>query len=226
MERYINGLIGICNKGQYEDSYTVYLKNAVKVGENKNGDILCTYIYRHYNPFYNEDNIVINVILNEKKDELYGKDYDFELISFKKEFDFKPTFIKGMKDNLLSKGSIKIFDNALELILDELYSTGDEWIDYQREINIRSRFYCRNAQFAHNERFKSHYKELTWEQRKDWQFVQSEQGWLMWRRPINFPKNTLKEMNELGEDSYNKKMNEQNKIMIDILNEILEEKNI
>lgn len=226
-------LTQLCINAQFESTYSIYLKNAVKIGHNDKGDVLVTYIDRSYNTFYDVDHILLNVILNERDCDLYGKDYDFEFISFKSENNYNPTYIKDWEDNLTeSKNGIVLLPNALELVLNELNESGDAWIQEQKNIRERSRWFSRNAHFKYTEQFKEHYKELSWEEQKENSYLCYTTEYLQWRRPLehNNSYKELQKMNEMGETAY-KEEQERIRIMMDEIfkendnrmNKILEE---
>jgi hypothetical protein len=208
-----NKLRDICSRSAFESTHSVYLKNAVVIGSNPNGAVLATYINNNLNSFYDVDKIVVNAILNERKCDLYGKDYDFEFIIYDQFNDHTPT----------SKNGTELFSNALELILAELESSGDEWLEYQKNLRIRNRHFHRWAINAWSGgKRKENYPELTWEERLEWVSNKGECDYLMWRRPRenNQDLKTLVEMNELGEIAYNEKQAKQNAIMRELMKDL------
>lgn len=210
-------------QANFEQTFSIYLKNAVTIGENQNGAVICTYIDRSLNEFYDIDHMTINVIFDEHECDLYGKDYEFSFIIFKPENNYKPTYIVGMSDDAtVSKDGIELFPNALELILAELEASGSEWIEKQMQMRIRSRYFHRNAVWKHTEQFEHLHTPLTWEERKESVALDGEIDWLMWRRPREFTSGlkTLQRMEDLGEEAYN--ANE--KKMCDLMREIMSEK--
>jgi len=222
MSKTSNILTEICTKYHFESTHLVYLKKAVKVGENENGDILCTYIDRSLNSFYDVDHIVINVILDKVECGLYGNDYKFEFIQFKKENNYQATFIENMSDNLPSKGTIKLLPNVLDLILAEINESGEQWLGYQKQLQIRNRFYNRHAISRSDKNLKDNRVELTWSEKMDRSSVRAELDFLAWRRPSekNHDHQNLIEMKLLGEAAYEVENERRNKIMMDIMNEI------
>ena len=126
----------MCNQAEFESTRSIYLKNPIKIGENENGALLCTYIDNNVNPFYGVDSFTFNVIKDEKECELYGIDYDFEFILFNDKFKGTPRFINGMKDDSKTPrdSTIKIYPNAMFLVLTELLETGLDWIEYQKNL--------------------------------------------------------------------------------------------
>lgn len=222
-------LTDLCIKANFEQTYSIYLKNAVKVGSNDNGDVLVTYITRSLNPFYDVDHIYLNVILNERDCDLYGKDYDFEFISFKPENDYKPTYIHEYQDNLPeSEKGVILLPNALELVLNELNESGDDWLKEQTNIRERSRWFSRNAHYKFTEQFKEHYKELTWEERKENSYLCYMTEYLQWRRPIenNSSYKELAKMNEMGETAYNVEQERISKMMDEMFKSWKEKKEL
>lgn len=204
MEKIILRLKEICSNSEVQLSKVVYLKNAIKVGENKNGDITATYIDYHLNEFYGDDFITLNVILNERDCELYGKDYDFLSVSFKNENNFKPSFNQN--------NDITIYPNTLQLILNELESD-KEWLDEVKTLKIKSNSYVRSV---------INRNKLTWEERMDRSYIISKMNFLMWRRPSDSDPDLrdLREMKKLGEVEYNKLSKRRNDILINIFNDV------
>lgn len=228
MRDIINKIKEICKKGSVENSRITYLKNAIKVGENDNGDILCTYVDHNLNDFYDVDNISLNIIYDEKDCDLYGKDYDFTTVIYKEENEFQPRFIEGMSDNCTSKGSIRMNPNSLQMILNELERSGDKWIQEQKEIRTRSLFYLRNAvqKGTPSLNEKCNPKDLTWDEKLDRSYVRGTIEFLSWRRPVekNCDFKTRNEMIELGEVEYNKVVKKRNDFMKEIMAEMKNEK--
>lgn len=215
-----NKLRELCTKAKFESTHSISLKNAVVIGTNPNGNVIATYIDNSLNSFYDVDDIVVNVILNERDCDLYGKDYDSEFAIFRSEENHTPVYCKGMDYAPESKNGIELFPNALELILNELESSGDEWIAYQTNLRIRSRHYHRWAINAWDgNKRKEDYPELSWEERLEWVAVKAEENWLHWRRPKkhDMEAKTLIEMNELGEEAYNIKVEKQNAMMRELM---------
>ena len=218
MKQVFDRLRELFDIAEFESTRAIYLKNPVKVGENQNGDLLCTYIT---NNEYERNRFTVNVILNEKECDLYGKDYDFEHILFRDEHNGQPRFINGHHDDstVAEDETITVNPTALTDILNELEETGNEWIKEQRELRVKERFYHRNAIYYADTRtggqFAKHYKEETWEMRMERLQIRAEIGRLMWRRPTekNPALNTLKEMKELGEEEYSKLQEERAEAM-------------
>lgn len=222
-----NKLTELCINANFEQTYSIYLKNEVIIGHNQNGPVKCTYIDRSFNPFYDIDFILLNVILNERDCDLYGKDYDFEFISFKSENDYNPTYIHNYEDNLTeSKNGITLLPNALELVLNELNESGDTWIQEQKNLRVRSRWFSRNAHYKFTEQFKEHYKELSWEERKENSYLTYTIEYLQWRRPLEHSSSykELQKMNEMGETAYNEERERMSKLMNEMFKEWKEKK--
>lgn len=178
----------------------IYLKNSVVVGKNEEGqDVHCVYISLGYNPRTESSCLTAEVIFDFKEDDLYGTDCDFTPVIYYDEDKGIPRFLpeKWDDDYPTFHEKIKIDQNAIELILSEIESSGKEWLDYQKELQNKSVHYVRTAL----KNFESGTR-LTWDEEVDFLGVKGEIEHLMYRRPINYDLKRRDEMLAAGEEKF------------------------
>lgn len=212
-------------------SKILFLKEPIKIGENDNGDILCVYIDWHVNKFYDEDHISLHVIMDEhqRHSNIYSRDYEFTYLAYENEDSFKHTQ-DGLKNPFTDPKNHKeykrfeIYDNALELILNAINNWGVPWVEHQKNLQIRHRYFHQYAMQSSQKRENDKpVKKLSWRERIEWTENNIEYDRLMWNRECFNSTRILKEMKELGCRAFDKKQKEEYLKMKPLIDKIMKE---
>lgn len=115
-------------------------ENKVHVGKIDGYDAYVTYLYNHYNPFYDEDYIVFNVIYDYQESIKASEFYEYDRwdSTYINEDDISigehevSDYVDG-KFGAPRKIKVEFFDNYQDLVYDEVYK--------QSSINISKRYH-------------------------------------------------------------------------------------
>lgn len=217
MSQLIKKLKEMVTAAGFETTYAIYLKNAIKVGETSTGDVLCVSVHRNENPVWEYDELYLDIIFNKHESKTYGFDYDFTAVRYLEVDKGKPSFLpKKLHDEYLTEHpEIKMMPNALELAYLELEMNGQAWIDYQRELRIKSRAFLRMAVGPENKKPK-----FTWEQRIESLQVSGEINFLMYRRERNHDFETIEQMKSMGQKKWDAQQKKDSALVRKILSEM------
>lgn len=223
-EKLVVELKEFCKNYQFESNRRILLRNAVKVGESKidKSDVLCTYIDRNTNEYWNYDHFSMNVIHSPKECDLYGTNYDFAFVYFIKENKYTAAFLNRnsqKNDYTLKHDTIKIYPDALQLILNEVKNSGNKWLDHQKKIQNRHLHYVR---FYINAKTSEDRKKISWEDRLEDTKIRAELEHLMWRRPKNSDQRRFDEMTKMGQIEYDAQEEKQCEIVAKLLKDLKE----
>lgn len=200
-ERY-DFLMDICKKSGYEQTNHFFVKELIEIGTTKNGHkLFLNYLDKnHY-----ENRLAYWVIYNEHPDNLYETSWDSGVIW---EED-------GVLNQTKEKDTFQLYPNFIDIIYKEIKSYTDlnQWMKHLKEVGEKHRYYLRHA-------LQDKKPELTWEEKIDRIKNNIESDRLLNRHKTPYDTIILKEMEELGEDEYNKIADERNKIAMDIFNDI------
>lgn len=125
----------ICEKYKWESTHII-LKNQIKIGEYNYDDVVC------YDVYNNNDGIC--VLAYYTKDN--GK-RGTEFILYRMEDNGRPKFMMdgSYEDFDEMDVGFSMYDDAIELILNELETCGEEWLIYQRDLQQAGRDWHRKA---------------------------------------------------------------------------------
>ena len=204
-----NYLRKTCKKCMFEGTAHLYMKEPIVIGKYKNYDLFINYV--DVNEY--DNHLAFWIIWNERPDKLDGSRWDSSVIweeNGKLEYSDR-----------IDKESINLNPDFIEMIVDELksYPDLDKWCQHLKEMGIKSRKYHRWAiqNSYRREEGKPPLKDLTWEERLDWTKNGIEVDKLLNRYKRPYAQTTLDEMESLGQEKFDERQEEMNKMMKDIM---------
>lgn len=212
-----NHIMGLLQLAEFEQTQCIYMKEPVLVGV-VNGErvinpasdrklVYCTSISKS-----SEGGFYMNVIFNERLSKLYGNDWDFTFACYIDDTG-KVTFTERC-----IKLSIQMDESAIFEVAHYLNLWGKQWIDYQRDIQIKSRKYHLWAVSRKEDK-----TPLTWIEQLDWMDTKAIIEKLSWNRRRNIFKEQSMKMEAMGETKWAEKTAQENEMAEKIMKEIEDE---
>jgi len=132
----IEKIVDICNKYKSE-IINIILKNKLKIGENSYGDVIAYSVSTNI-----EGGISVKVYYIDSD----GKSKTEFILYFPEDNGF-PKFMQDGSYDYLDEidFGFSMYDDAVELILNELETYGEDWLIYQRDLQKKSRDFQRMA---------------------------------------------------------------------------------
>jgi len=212
----INKLKEIAKKSNVEESHNIFFKEPVVIGQRSGKDVICNYYYIHENPYWNEDYLVFHIMYNEKpykNKQIYDRVWDFSLMNYmdiKRGVHSQRPYKKGEFGKPVNM-RFQFDKDFLEKIYNSASKLSDEWIKEVDEVRKESRDWgrmCSNPKGCPN---------IDWERQ-----LYHAKCSIFYNRILNVHEpvseiNTLKEMEEMGEEAYTAKMKRQSDLIADII---------